>query len=80
MISMILSTDMTMHFQDLSKLKVRLSSVGNLTINIIEFDPKTKDKQLCMDTLLHAADISNPLKPFEIYEKWAFRVLEEFWI
>ncbi len=33
-----------------------------------------------MDILLHAADISNPFKPFSVYEKWTFRVLEEFWI
>ena len=32
-----------------------------------------------MDSLLHAADVSNPFKPFKVYEKWAFRVLNEFW-
>jgi hypothetical protein len=33
-----------------------------------------------MDALLHASDISNPMKPFEVYKEWTKRVLEEFWI
>lgn len=40
---------------------------------------KEKDKVICMESLLHAADVSNPFKPFSIYEKWTYRVLEEFW-
>lgn len=32
-----------------------------------------------MEAILHAADVSNPIKPFKIYEKWATRVLNEFW-
>lgn len=69
---MILATDNSMHFADLAKLKGRLASA--------EFDPSDKDKNLCMDSLLHAADISNPFKPFHIYDVWCKRVLEEFWL
>ena len=68
---MVLATDMAFHFADLGKVKVRLTSH--------DFDPKSKDKLQCMESLLHGADISNPTKPFPIYEKWAKRVLEEFW-
>jgi cAMP-specific phosphodiesterase 4 len=32
-----------------------------------------------MDMILHAADVSNPFKPFEIFSNWAKFVLEEFW-
>jgi cAMP-specific phosphodiesterase 4 len=32
-----------------------------------------------MDSILHAADISNPFKPFHIYDVWCKKVLEEFW-
>jgi len=71
MIAMILATDMSVHFADLAKLKARLASK--------EFDPKNNDKNLCLDSILHSADISNPFKPFEIYEPWAKRVLDEFW-
>lgn len=70
MISMILATDMQHHFADLAKLKGRLAA---------EFDPVEKDKALCMETILHGADVSNPIKPFKLYEQWAGRVLDEFW-
>ena len=33
---------------------------------------------MLLEVMLHAADISNPIKPFHIYEKWADRVMEEF--
>ena len=32
-----------------------------------------------MNLLFHAADISNPTKPFEIYWKWAKMVVNEFY-
>ena len=32
-----------------------------------------------MDTLIHAADISNPVKPFNIYAEWTDRILKEYW-
>ena len=28
---------------------------------------------------MHCADISNPTKPFKVYEKWVHRVMSEFW-
>ncbi|CAD8106543.1 unnamed protein product [Paramecium sonneborni] len=71
-ISMILSTDNAMHGKDFNKLKARLASN--------DFDPGNKDKGICFDTLLHAADISNPFKPIKNYEQWTFRVLGEFWL
>jgi hypothetical protein len=77
---MILCTDMALHFPDHMKLKGRLISSGLLLIyKFLEFDPKSKDKALCMESLLHAADISNPFKPLGTYEKWTKRVLDEFW-
>lgn len=69
-ISMVLATDMTCHFSELAKLKGRLA--------VSEFDLKEKDKHACMDQIIHAADISNPIKPFNVYFQWTERVLEEF--
>lgn len=69
---MILSTDNAVHGRDFGKLKARLQSP--------DFDPKTKDKGICMDALLHAADISNPFKPIKNYTQWTERVLNEFWL
>ena len=39
----------------------------NLNNNYLEFDPIKKDKAMCSEVILHAADVSNPFKPFEIY-------------
>ena len=33
-----------------------------------------------MDLLIHACDISNPTKPFEIYSIWAKNVMNEFYL
>ena len=32
-----------------------------------------------MEAIIHSADISNPVKPFEVYTYWADAVLAEFW-
>ena len=34
---------------------------------------------MCMDALLHAADVSNPIKPFKLYEGWVKVLFDEFW-
>ena len=68
---MVLSTDMALHFADVAKLKAAVSSS--------EFDLQDKDQQIIMDAIVHASDISNPLKPFDICKEWTKRVLEEFW-
>lgn len=70
LISMILTTDNSQHFVLLAKLKGRLAAK--------DFDPIEKDKAMCFDLILHAADISNPFKPFHIYEQWTHRILDEF--
>ena len=71
MISMVLSTDMAFHFSHLAKLKGRLASQ--------DFNIQEQDKKMCMDQIIHAADISNPIKPFFLCSKWTDKVLEEFW-
>ncbi|CAK9053251.1 5'-cyclic phosphodiesterase pde-4 [Durusdinium trenchii] len=37
-----------------------------------------KNKMMWLQLFLHFADVSNPLKPFEICKAWAWRVLDEF--
>jgi hypothetical protein len=71
LIAMVLATDMANHFADLAKIKGRLSSA--------DFNPKDKDKNMCMELIVHASDISNPGKPYDVYKEWTFRILEEFW-
>lgn len=63
----ILATDMTMHFQlksDLDDLKTP--------------DAVQTNNHLLAQALVHAADISNPTKPFDICKKWSDLLLEEF--
>ena len=35
---------------------------------------------ICLDAILHASDISNPLKSWDTYVHWTSKVMEEFWI
>jgi hypothetical protein len=37
-------------------------------------------QQEFLNIFIHAADISNPTKPFGIYFQWAERVMSEFWL
>ncbi len=53
-IKCVLATDMGRHFLDLENLKNRLDSSD---LNMCQ-----SDKQTCLNALVHAADISNPLK------------------
>ena len=39
---------------------------------------KTKDKEMCMELCIHAADISNPIKPLSCVDEWTARLFEEF--
>ena len=34
---------------------------------------------MCMESIIHASDISNPTKEYEIYDSWTTRVMNEFW-
>ena len=72
MINIILSTDMTRHFSDIAKLKARLAQPE---FNILE----KNDKLMCMDSIVHASDISNPIKAWDTCFKWTEVVMKEFW-
>ena len=41
--------------------------------------PSDAIQVLLLESALHMADISNPVKPWEIYQKWLNRVMEEFY-
>ncbi|KRX06400.1 hypothetical protein PPERSA_05013 [Pseudocohnilembus persalinus] len=70
-INMVLATDMSKHFTDIAKAKGRLSQD--------DFDITSKDKAMCMELILHAADVSNPIKPWDVCFQWTEKVMEEFW-
>jgi hypothetical protein len=85
MIQCVLSTDMTLHnkiFQFLkSKAQTYQIKNGENVEKIFEDpDPVTNFnlKQEFLNVLIHAADISNPTKPLDIYKVWAQKVVDEF--
>lgn len=43
-----------------------------------DYDPITKHKPDIMKALVHAADIGNPARPFDLCKQWAFKILQEF--
>lgn len=81
----VLATDMTLHNKEFQFLKVRVQtysvSKGENIDKIFEnLDNVTKFniQQEFLNVLIHAADVSNPTKPLDIYIYWAEKVVEEF--
>jgi hypothetical protein len=66
----ILYTDMGKHFAFLGELKAMP--------NKEDYDPTLKHKPDIMKALVHAADIGNPSRPYDICKLWTFRILSEF--
>ena len=67
----ILYTDMTKHFQFMGEIKAMPSKE--------DFDPAApKYKPDLAKALVHAADIGNPARPFELCKTWAFKIISEF--
>jgi hypothetical protein len=80
LISMVLATDMSKHKRYVDKLAdfIKSHPEGGTPS---EVDPKqaSEDKVFLLDTILHAADISNPSKPRASMLEWTKRVNNEFW-
>jgi hypothetical protein len=85
-IETILHTDMMGHNAMVKDLKmcyetnaeIFVASGGGNSIAVIEVFTQTDTKNLCMNTLLHAADVSNPCRTWDCCHPWALMVLEEF--
>ncbi|NP_001096444.1 calcium/calmodulin-dependent 3',5'-cyclic nucleotide phosphodiesterase 1A [Xenopus tropicalis] len=65
-IEMVLSTDMSGHFQQLKTMRSTLQQ------------PEGIDKAKAMSLILHAADISHPAKPWDMHLRWTNLLMEEF--
>jgi hypothetical protein len=82
MIQCVLSTDMINHAKIFSFIKlINEKDLGleNIFDNLNEVS-KNERQQNFMDLIIHACDISNPTKPFEIYNIWANKVMNEFYL
>jgi hypothetical protein len=84
-IECVISTDMTFHTEQFHYLKLKRENFninkGSNAEKIVENLDSislTKTKQEFLNILIHAADISNPTKPFEVYSQWADKVMSEF--
>ncbi|CAJ0966971.1 unnamed protein product [Ranitomeya imitator] len=65
-IEMVLSTDMSGHFQQIKTMRNTLQQ------------PEGIDKSKAMSLILHAADISHPAKPWDMHQRWTDLLMEEF--
>ncbi|XP_051478853.1 dual specificity calcium/calmodulin-dependent 3',5'-cyclic nucleotide phosphodiesterase 1A isoform X2 [Apus apus] len=65
-IEMVLSTDMSGHFQQIKTMRHTLQQTEGV------------DKAKAMSLILHAADISHPAKTWELHYRWTMALMEEF--
>ena len=85
MIGLVLATDMVFHFKQFNFLKDLITkhqiAKGENRNKITEkVDKMFQLQQDLLEIVIHACDISNPTKPFDIYTFWADKVVEEFWL
>lgn len=70
MIEMVLATDFSKHFKELGKFKLVFGKNAD----------NASSKGTLMKMLIHAADISNSMRTWKVYHKWAHKVLDEFFM
>eukprot|EP00002_Diphylleia_rotans_P029387 TRINITY_DN5987_c0_g1_i10.p1 TRINITY_DN5987_c0_g1~~TRINITY_DN5987_c0_g1_i10.p1 ORF type:complete len:782 (-),score=148.76 TRINITY_DN5987_c0_g1_i10:488-2833(-) len=77
MINMILSTDMSKHFEMTAKLSnlVKKFETDGESLS----SEKREDREFLCSVMLHCADISNVTKKFDIGKSWADCVRDEFY-
>ncbi|CAH8575523.1 unnamed protein product [Heterobilharzia americana] len=75
-INLVLSTDMSKHMSLLADLKTTVEKQRALQGNVISLDSYSARMQI-LECVIHAADLSNPTKPLEIYQEWVSRIMEE---
>ncbi|ETV82652.1 hypothetical protein, variant 2 [Aphanomyces astaci] len=76
-IDMVLATDNKNHSIYMGRLDGVLQSVDgdDNDIDLSNFD----DQKLLLQVALHAADVSNPVKPWAVYQTWTDRIMTEFY-
>ena len=84
-IECVLGTDMTLHNKKYQAFKRRLQTENikngeNIENLFMKLDPINSYnlKVEFLSFIIHAADISNPTKPLNIYKEWAQRCVDEF--
>eukprot|EP00242_Pyramimonas_sp_CCMP2087_P013598 CAMPEP_0198198780 /NCGR_PEP_ID=MMETSP1445-20131203/2170_1 /TAXON_ID=36898 /ORGANISM="Pyramimonas sp., Strain CCMP2087" /LENGTH=1016 /DNA_ID=CAMNT_0043868419 /DNA_START=573 /DNA_END=3623 /DNA_ORIENTATION=+ len=77
-ISTVVKTDTIHHFEMVSELEQFIADSGEKLSGPGPVDLTPEERMFVMTVILHSADISNPVKPFDVYEKWVSCVLTEF--
>mmetsp|Transcript_108102 Transcript_108102/g.338126 ORF Transcript_108102/g.338126 Transcript_108102/m.338126 type:complete len:582 (+) Transcript_108102:141-1886(+) len=82
LVHMVLATDMAKHAKSMQDLKIFVEEQGEA--EVLEDGHERKQEALAqklflMETVVHAADISNPTKPRPMMLQWTQRILQEFW-
>jgi hypothetical protein len=84
-VSMVLQTDLALHFSTLAKFNQRLKNtvaeVGadnpGMVLGRVMADNDGRTMAMCM--VMKTADIAHAAKPWTLHEKWSKRMLLEFW-
>jgi len=83
-VEMVLATDMAEHFSQLNEIKNTLSSMDADKWKLIALGkaqyPEQLEKPKIMSLMIHAADISNALKPWHFSHYSTMQLLQEFFI
>lgn len=65
-VDIVLATDMSQHFQQMSQINDALNN------------PKALDKVKVMALIVHLADISHAAKTWKLHERWSYALTEEY--
>lgn len=84
-LTIILGTDMSHHFEQIKQATLFLEVNGEETkefsknqLNTMSCLDDEKNRMLIMELVLHCSDISNPFKPFVTCKNWANLIVIEF--
>ena len=59
------------------KTMVETNKISHGTLNPVKIETLS-EKMHVLKCLIHCADLSNPTRPTQLYEKWVERLMEEF--
>ena len=76
-IDLVLATDMSKHITLIADMKTMLETRHFRSSGCLNLDDYS-DKSLVLQTMVHCADLSNPVKSLPLYIKWVDLIMEEF--
>lgn len=74
LVGCILGTDMLSHVSQIESIKLTFTTMGPMAGKALNLN----DRKFALKTFVHAADLYNAFKPFEIARNWAILIHDEF--